>query len=269
MNTLIFVFVFLLGNIIGSFLNVVIYRFNSGKSLGGRSMCMSCGKKLGWHELIPVISFLIQKGKCRKCKAKISWQYIIVELSTGVIFALIAFHFLPILWISQNTFVFLVSLFMLIFSLLIVITVYDIRHKIIPDKIVYFFALITLLSAFVNQSGFGPTFIQASMGQLLAGPLLALPFAILWVISSGRWMGLGDAKLILGIGWMLGLIYGITAVMIAFWVGTIISLLIIFFTRQKLNMKTEIPFAPFLIFGALVVFLFQIDLFSLSHFFGL
>lgn len=268
MFTLIFTFVFCLGMIIGSFLNVVIYRFNSGKTLGGRSMCMSCGNKLKWYELIPVISFLAQLGRCRSCNTKISNQYILVELSTGLIFTFIAYHFLPILALSQNLFIFLVSFFMLIFSLLIVIAVYDIRHKIIPDKLVYTFAFLSLISVFINPTGIGPTFFYPTIGALVAGPLLALPFALLWVISKGKWMGLGDAKLILGIGWILGIIYGATALMFSFWLGTIISLLLIFISHKKLTMKMEIPFAPFLILGTLIVFLCKIDLFSLSRFFS-
>jgi prepilin signal peptidase PulO-like enzyme (type II secretory pathway) len=266
MTTLIFIFVFLLGMIIGSFLNVVIYRFNSGKTLKGRSICMTCNKTLKWYELIPVLSFLIQSGRCRGCSAKISYQYMLVELSTGIIFLLIALHFLPLLIISQALFVFLVSFFMLIFSVLIVIAVYDIRHKIIPDKLVYFFILLSLISVFINTTGFGPVFVWGSWGNLLAGPLLAIPFGILWLVSRGKWMGFGDAKLVLGIGWMLGLLFGITAIIFAFWIGTIIGLLLILISRRKLTGKTEIPFAPFLILGTLLVFFFEIDFLSLSSF---
>jgi prepilin signal peptidase PulO-like enzyme (type II secretory pathway) len=80
-------------------------------------------------------------------------------------------------------------------------------------------------------------------------------------------MGLGDAKLMLGIGWMLGLFMGLAAIILAFWIGAIISLCIMFIYRKKINMKTEIPFAPFLILGTLIAFLFSLDVFSLASLF--
>ena len=140
MNVIIFIFVFLLGTIIGSFLNVVIYRFNTGKTIvKGRSICMTCNRELRWYELIPLFSFLIQKGKCRRCAIKISHQYPLVEFLTGIIFVLIAHRFLSILYVSLGLYLFFLIFFVFIFSLLIVISVYDLRHKIIPDKLSYLF----------------------------------------------------------------------------------------------------------------------------------
>lgn len=271
MSTLIFIFIFLLGTIIGSFLNVVIYRFNTGRTIvKGRSMCMSCGHSLSWYELIPVFSFLIQSGKCRTCANKISHQYPIVEILTGILFTLIANYFLPILYISVPYYVFLVTFFVFIFSLLMIISVYDIKHKVIPNKLVYAFIFISLISVFVNQTGMGSLFITPSYLDLIAGPVFALPFALLWLFSKGRLIGLGDAKLILGIGWMLGMMKGLAAITLSFWLGSIVSLLIIILSRnKKINMHTEIPFAPFLIIGTLVTFLLGLDIISLASLFQL
>jgi len=264
MYTLAIIFVFLLGTIIGSFLNVVIYRFNTGKSVvSGRSICMTCNHTLRWYELIPIFSFLIQSGKCRRCASGISHQYPLVEFGTGLVFVLIALHFIPVLSFSQSSYVLLVTLFAFIFSLLIVISVYDIRHKIIPDKLVYAYAFISFLSIFINHTGVGPLLVKASLMSIVAGPLLALPFTLLWLISKGRWMGLGDAKLMLGIGWMLGTLAGVAAIMLSFWIGSVVSLAVILFSNKKINMKTEIPFAPFLIISTLIVFLYNLDIFSL------
>ena len=268
MSFLIFFFIFLLGTIIGSFLNVVIYRFGTGKSISkGRSICMTCNKTLSWYELIPVFSFLIQSGRCRSCASTISHQYPIVEFVTGVVFASIAHHFLPVLYLSQTSYIFLVSLFAFLFSVLIVISVYDFRHKIIPDKLVYVFALISFLSIFVNSSGVGSLFIKPTLMDISVGPLLALPFALIWLLSKGKWMGLGDAKLILGLGWMLGLYMGLSALILSFWLGAVVGLIMMAISRKKIGLKTEIPFAPFLIFSSLIVFLFNIGIFNLTKIF--
>lgn len=268
MNILIFVFIFLLGTIIGSFLNVVIFRFNTGKSIAkGRSICMTCNRTLRWYELIPVFSYLFQLGKCRRCAEKISHQYPIVELLAGLMFVLIAYHFLPVFIFTSVSYVFLVTFYVFIFSILIVISVYDLRHKIIPDNLVYVFAFVSFLSIFINHTIVGNLFIKPDVYSIVAGPLLALPFALIWFISKGRWMGLGDAKLMLGIGWMLGIYQGLAAIILAFWIGSIISLAYMYISRKKINMKTEIPFAPFLILSLLIVFLFNINIFSLSALF--
>ena len=280
MYLLTFLFVFLLGTIIGSFLNVVIYRFNTGRTITkGRSICMSCNRNLRWYELIPVLSFLIQSGKCRRCTSKISHQYPLVELVTGLVFALIAFKFLPVLYFSYWAYIFFVVLFVFIFSLLIVISVYDLRHKIIPDKLVFVFIIISFLSIFINSNGFGHIFTLPTFSALASGPILALPFVLLWFFSKGRLMGLGDGKLVLGIGWMLGISSGLFAIILSFWLGTIISVIIMLLSKGlpalkweqagKMNMKTEIPFAPFLIISALVTFLFSFNIFSLIKLFSI
>ena len=278
MNILIFVFIFLLGTIIGSFLNVVIFRFNTGKTIvTGRSICMNCNRELRWYELIPVFSFLIQSGKCRRCASRISHQYPLVEILTGVMFALVAFKFLSLMYVSYWLYIFFVVLYVFIFSILIVISVYDLRHKIIPDKLIFIFIFISFLSIFINPSLLGNLFAWPTFGALIAGPLFALPFVALWYFSKGRLMGLGDGKLILGIGWMLGFYPGLFALILSFWIGTIVSLGLMFLSKSlpalkweqvgKMSMKTEIPFAPFLIVSVFVTFLFSLDIFSLVKLF--
>ena len=265
-----FVFIFVLGTIIGSFLNVVIYRFNSGMSISkGRSMCMSCSKKLHYYELIPLFSFLIQKGKCRGCSAKISYQYPIVEFGTALIFVLTTFHFMHLLSFTQYAYVLIVSLYAFMFSLLVVITVYDFRHKIIPDKLVYLFIVLAFISLFVDTSigSFSNSmFTIPTLWQILAGPILALPFAFLWLISKGEWIGFGDAKLVLGLGFLLGLSKGFASIIIAFWIGAIVGIILILINK-KTNMKTQIPFAPFLILSFFLVFFLSIDINSISNLF--
>lgn len=264
-----FIFFFLLGIIIGSFLNVIIYRFNTGKTIvRGHSMCMNCGRKLRWYELIPLVSYLIQLGKCRRCRSSVSVQYPVVEFLTGLMFLFIAFHFLPIILFSPYSYLVIIVLFFIIFSILIIISVYDFRHKVIPDKMVYLFAFVSLLSIFVNQTPFGPILVWPSLSHIISGPVLALPFALIWLFSHGRLMGLGDAKLILGIGWMLGLSQGLASLAISFLIGAIISLIVMALSPKKVNMQTQIPFAPFLILGAVIVFIFNIDILTFGKLFS-
>lgn len=253
MSNIFIIFSFVLGTIIGSFLNVVALRYNTGMTLKGRSKCFSCGKNLEWHELIPLFSFIFQKGKCKSCKGKISWQYPIVEFFAGVLFVLTFYYFPPISISASIDTVF----YLLITSLLVIITIYDIKHKIIPDPIVYTFSALALIKLFI-----GPeiTFIVPDTIDLLAGPILALPFFCMWFFSGGTWMGLGDAKLVLGIGWLLGLVSAISAIVLAFWIGAVISVLWLYIVFKKVKARYEVPFGPYLILGMYIVLFWGIKI---------
>lgn len=256
------VFLFLLGSIFGSFLNVVILRWNSGLSLGGRSRCFSCSKTLRWYELVPFFSFLILRGKCSSCGAKISWQYFLVEALTGLMF-LVSFIFV---FDFLSIFSFILLLF--IWCALIVLAVYDLRHMILPDFFVFLFALLSALFV-LSEFIYGNFEIKAI--DIVSGPILFTFFFLLWFISDGRWMGFGDAKLALGIGIFLGLQKGVTAVALSFWIGATVSLLIIFYQKirafygktklslssKAITMKSEIPFGPFLILGTILSFFIE------------
>lgn len=274
------IFLFVLGTVVGSFLNVVVLRHIQGEGYAkGRSHCMSCKKVLDWYELVPVFSYLFQLGKCRGCKAKLSPQYPLVELGTGLLFVVVylsSFTYLPGIALTEQgvkaggT----LALHLAIWSLFIVITVYDFRTKLIPDVFSFTLAGLAFLSMFID----GSAFVLPNMWQLLAGPLLFLPFYVLWKVSDGRWLGLGDGKLALGIGWFLGLSLGGTAILFAFWIGAGVSLLILAWqkisrhfsktmqskttTEQTLTMKSEIPFGPFLVLGTLIVYILHFNLFT-------
>lgn len=263
---------FVLGAIIGSFLNVVALRYGTQKTLGGRSSCMSCSNVLTWYELVPLVSYLGLNGKCRNCKSKISSQYVWVEFFTGFLFLATFLKFLPLLFISPPAFILVFSLVSIIFSVLVVIIVYDIRHKIIPDGLVFTFILLSLV---LLVAKFGVAGLVSFPGylDLLAGPVLAFPFAFLWFVSKGKWIGFGDAKLAWGIGWFLGLAGGLSALALGFWIGAIVSLSILGLskigkTKIKINRHTEIPFAPFLILGLVLVFMFNFDFFFIRDLIG-
>lgn len=252
-------FSFLFGACIGSFLNVVIYRYNTGMSLNGRSQCFSCGRRLAWFDMFPIMSFLVYRGRCRKCKSKISWQYPVIEFVTALLF-------LAIYKVDGLTSVLVFDF--IVFGTLIVMTVYDIRHKIIPDGLIVIFAVAGLVKMLLPVTYGG----SVSVWDILAGFIFYIPFYLLWKISDGKWIGLGDGKLAIGIGAFLGLQLGLTAIVLGFWAGAIFGMaylalqricnsawfsrtkLGLFFARNSLTMKSELPFAPFLILGVLIVF---------------
>lgn len=267
MEIILGIVIFFFGTIIGSFLNVVIYRFNSGKTIGGRSMCLSCGKTLTWLELIPIASFLHQRGKCTVCQSHISSQYPIVEAVTGFAFLFVAGEYAILLPQSLALFSILVTFYMFIWCLLIVISVYDIRHQIIPDSLVWTFNIVAFIGMFFIRDMTLVLHIP-SLLNLFAGPIIALPFVLLWFFSKGKMMGLGDPKLMIGIGWLLGLSSGVAALMFAFWIGAIVSLCWLAFRGRKVTLKEAIPFGPFLVFSTFIVFLAHVDFSSILSWIG-
>lgn len=266
MDVFVAIILFLFGTVLGSFLNVVILRYNTGYSVGGRSQCFSCGKTLRWYELVPLVSYIALRGKCSSCKSRISLQYPMVEALTGVIFLAIYAKLAVSLPFSPGLIAAL-GYYYAVFSLLIVIVVYDLRHTIIPDGMVYAFSLAALAGAFVDFEALA--IVMPSYAHVAAGPLLFFPFFAMWYLSRGTWMGFGDAKLALGMGWFLGLAGGSMAVMVAFWIGAAVGVGLLLLKRflsgeralrsrlGTLTIKSEIPFAPFLVLGTILVFLFE------------
>jgi len=258
---------FVLGAIVGSFLNVVIYRLHTGKSLNGRSHCLSCGAGLMWLELFPLFSYLALRARCRHCSAKIPSRYALVEALTGLSFLLIWYLF------SSN--VFFLVFYLVLISILIVIAVYDLRHTIIPDEMVIFLGALSFV--YVGHALYVSRDIKVLLWGALGAFMSALFFAGLWYISRGKWMGLGDAKLALPLGFIVGFPEAYSMVVFAFLLGAVVSLLILalqwFLKKGKtflrysgipLTMKSEVPFAPFLIVAFLLVEFFHADIFQIT-----
>lgn len=246
--------VFLFGLIIGSFLNVAIYRYRTGYTLRGRSLCLACGRPLAWYELIPLASFIIQGGKCHTCGARLSWQYPLVELATALAFWGI---YRQSLFTHAN--LWLLILDAVIWALLIAITTYDLRHKIIPDEWVYAFAGLAMIRLVASGADWKWGFI--------AGVILFGFFGGLWLVSKGKWMGFGDAKLALGIGFFLGLEPSLSAMMFAFWSGALVGIAMMVVSKnKKIGLSHEIPFAPFLVLGIALVYFAQLHVITVLTF---
>ncbi len=231
------------GAILGSFLNAFLFRYNTGRSvMRGRSACMHCSSTLAAEDLIPVVSYVLLRGKCRYCRSRISPQYPLIEALSALFAVLIYLRY-------QDPAAFL--FWFLVWETLLFVLVYDLRHKIIPWAASGLLALLGLVHVYLG----GMQTID-----LIAGPLLALPLFLVSAVSGGRWMGWGDSALELGIGWLLGISVGLTAFMLSFWIGALVGIVLLTLTKRY-TMRSEVPFAPFLIVGAALVFFLNVDLF--------
>lgn len=253
-----YLFIFCFGLIVGSFLNSVIYRlslpnFSWEKIIGlkERSYCPNCKHVLEWQDLIPILSFFDLNGKCRYCKKPISFQYPLVEIATALLFLLI---FNSQFLISKQFLIFnFLNLiyYWIIASFLIVIFVYDLKHYIIPDEIVYSAIAIALIFNFQflisNQSSIFKSAILSAVGA-------SAFFLIIFLLSKGKWLGFGDVKLAFFMGLFLSFPSIIVALFFSYLIGAIIGLGLIF--SGKKGLKSEVPFGPFLVTGTFVALFF-------------
>jgi len=241
-------FALMFGAIVGSFLNVVAIRYNTGTGLRGRSQCLSCTRRLGALQLIPVVSFIALRGRCHSCKSAISFQYPLVEAITALTF-LGTYS----LMIGGALTPYMSILMVIAFSLMIVITVYDLRHQIIPNMIVYLLLTVGIIRVALAFHGG-----EEVAARVVAAFSIAIVFALLWLFSKGQWMGLGDAKLVLALALLLPYPDNLEAVMLAFWTGALVGLALVAIgklrSRGRLTIESEIPFAPFLILGFYIAF---------------
>lgn len=233
------------GLAIGSFLNVLIYRIPRGIGfVKGRSFCPKCKKKINWYGNIPVISFVLLKGRCRKCQSPISLRYPVVELLTGVLFVLGALGQLGKLGeLGILGAIIGVLLTWVLFSALIVIFFIDLEHQIIPDQIL----LPIILLFFVWNLVIGNWLF------LLSGFISSLFFLLVHLVTKGKGMGLGDVKLAFLMGLALGFPKIVVAVYLAFLTGAVVGTILILGKKAKFGQK--IAFGPFLSFSTIITFL--------------
>ena len=257
--------IFILGTIIGSFLNVVIYRLGTGFSIHkGRSRCFSCNKTLAWYELIPIVSFLLQKGRCKTCRTHLSLQYPLVEFFTGVLFVFSAY--ITTFDISQISLETLITFcfYAVVSSLLVVLFVYDLKHKILPSSILYSFVIISFVYTFFLYVG-----DERTAFDIFSGIILAAPIFILWLVSKGKWIGFADGTLFLGVGFLLGFVMGIHAFLFSFWIGALVALILTYLLPRRFSFGSEIPFGPFIILSTLFFLFIQSDILGVSLFYDL
>ena len=260
---------------VGSFLNVVSLRYKPGQKLldlrviNGRSRCLHCGKKLVWYELIPLISFLVQKGKCRGCGQKLSFQYPLVEFLSGLIFI-----FVPIALMAGVVTPYTpvaILIWILIFLLFLLLSIIDFHFYLIPDSINLFLAILGILliviqsltlnqwSAVSGQMSFTGHYSllfglieNIWLNHFFAAVLAMIFFAAIIVLSRGKGMGWGDFKLAAAFGLIFGWPDIIVVIFLAFVIGAIFTAPLLI--KKQKTMKDIVPFGPFLVIGSSLVF---------------
>ena len=247
--------VFFLGIVLGSFANVCIHRLPKNKQvIIGRSFCPKCKKKINWYDNLPLFSFLILKMKCRNCNKKISPRYFIVELLTGITFLII--------FLSFNSLVTLI--FLCVLSLILIMIFFiDLENFIIPDILNFSIMFLALLKNFLPN--LNTSFVQ-EINQSIIGGIVG--YLSIWIIiflyktiKKIDGMGLGDAKLIAGIG----LLFGWQSIPFVLFISSVLGLIFVIpsLLNKKKNMRSEIPFGPFIIAAGIVYFTFGDYLYSL------
>ena len=247
--------IFSLGACLGSFANVCIYRLPKNKQIvSGRSFCPKCKKKINWYDNLPLISFFLLNGKCRNCNKVIPVRYLIVELITGISFLLIYLNFK-----NLNTIIFL-SILILI---LIIVFFIDLENFIIPDTLNFSIMGLALFKNFLPN--FNTSLIheinQSIIGGMVGYISIWLIIYLYKIFKKIDGMGLGDAKLMAGIGFL----FGWQSIPFVLFVSSILGLIFVVpsLIKKQKTMRTEIPFGPFIIVACLIYFTYGDFLYSL------
>lgn len=237
------VFIFIIGLSLGSFLSVAITRLTKREKglISGRSRCPRCHHQLAWYDLLPLLSFLLVHGSCRYCHKKISVVYPLIELTTAAVLSL---YFYRTGYIFDFSIIFQV-IFLLIF---ISIIFSDFLSFIIPDKIIIPAIGLALLCGIFFKRGELPNL-------LITGLVLGGIFAIIFIVSHGKWLGFGDVKLLILIGLLFGYPLGFLILLISIWIGALWGIGLM--TLKRATMKTALPFGIFLSIVSIIFIIFH------------
>ena len=243
MTVLISITLFLLGSVMASFAAVIAERLHTGQPwLSGRSCCNSCGRMLGAGDLVPILSWIVSRGRCRACKCRVPVSYAVSEALLGTLFLL---SYL-VLGLSFPLLVFLAAL-----SVLAFIVLYDLRHTVVPSAASALLMLLSLGYALLvapDASALGAT--------LLTAGVIALGFLLLYALSKGRAMGLGDSPVALSLSLLVGPA-ALAGLLFSFWIGAVVGIAILVSRPKGHRMGIEVPFVPFLAAGYLLAYFTQ------------
>jgi|TARA_B110000444_G_scaffold69989_1_gene65800 leader peptidase (prepilin peptidase)/N-methyltransferase len=242
-----FIIIIVMGGLWGSFSNVCIYRLPLDKGVvSGRSYCPRCKKQISWYDNIPIFSYLFIQGKCRKCKNKISVQYLVVELLNILSFATVYFFY----GISITT-----VLLMILALVFVIIFFIDLKHYIIPDSLTFPLMVLGFLKSFdPNLNEIFPNYINSLIGGVFGYGIIWLIIFFYKVLRNKEGMGLGDAKLLAAIGFWFGWI----AIPFVIFSSSVIALFTVLpsLINKSKKLSSIIPFGPFIIIGCILYIIF-------------
>ena len=242
-----FIIIIVMGGLWGSFSNVCIYRLPLDKGVvSGRSYCPRCKKQISWYDNIPIFSYLFIQGKCRKCKNKISVQYLVVELLNILSFATVYFFY----GISITT-----VLLMILTLVFVIIFFIDLKHYIIPDSLTFALMVLGFLKSFdPNLNEIFPNYINSLIGGVFGYGIIWLIIFFYKVLRNKEGMGLGDAKLLAAIGFWFGWI----AIPFVIFSSSVIALFTVLpsLINKSKKLSSIIPFGPFIIIGCILYIIF-------------
>ncbi|MGD0152179.1 MAG: prepilin peptidase [Thermacetogeniaceae bacterium] len=225
------------GLCIGSFLNVVIYRLPRGESIVvRRSHCPDCHREIAWYDLIPLVSYLLLRGRCRSCRAPISWRYPLVEFLTAALFLILYLHFGLVTALLKYLF---------LAALLVAVSFIDLEHFLIPDCLVLTGVIFGIAAGFIVR--------DTSFWSALLGAVSCSGFLFLVALISRGGMGMGDVKLALVTGLFLGWPQGLVGLFAGACAGGLLAIILLL-TGIK-GRKDSIPFGPFIALGTMVALL--------------
>ena len=242
MNIIYIIYMFVIGTIMGSFFNVIGHRLSKNESaIKPRSHCEFCGHTLAWYELIPIVSFLIQGGKCRKCRAKLSWWYPLIEIITGLFFVDCYLYY---------GFTYDLLLALIISSVLIITCISDFNYLVILDEVLVVSSLAALVVIFLKDG------VNGLIISLLSGLLMFFFMLMVKIVGDKAFkresLGGGDIKLSLFIGLVLG--YKLSFINLV--LASFLALPVAFYYLVKLKDR-EVPFGPFLIISTFIIYIFS------------
>lgn len=241
-----YLFYFIFGAAIGSFVNVIVSRLHVAPILTGRSKCLTCGHSLSLVDLVPIVSHIFLRGKCRYCHAPYGTESLVVECLYGVVF--VALYQVVILWQSDITLMIGWGVYYtLLFITLGVMALYDKKHMYIPMLFLLLYCVLTFMMLILRYSA-EPTYL------VLLGPLLvSLPFLLIWIISQGRAIGFGDVIIFAGIGAFFGVLDGFSVILFSVWIGALVGIYMYLTSKKESRRNIQVPFVPFIVLGFLLV----------------
>lgn len=235
-------YIFIIGTVFGSFFNVCIFRIPNKESISNpQSYCYKCNNRLTYLDLIPILSWILLKGKCRYCGQKISLRYPLIELLTGILFIII-YNVHGLNFITIN--------YLVLTSLLIIITFIDIDYYIIPDSMIILGSIFELLFNLTNK---GISIRNSIIGGVVCSGVMLILITLIELVVKKEVMGGGDIKLFFMIGLFLGLKLGLLTILLSIYVGAFYGIVTIIYSKiKKQEYNSIIPYGPFISVGAII-----------------